>query len=125
MNASDRAKMAYSSPASPTRTLRGTEYDAFARITHRMKAAHGAGTLGFPALALALQDNRALWAVLAADVANDGNELPLTLRRQIFALANFVNKFTSRILTGSAVADALIDINMAIMRGLRREGVEE
>ena len=90
-----------------------------------MKAAHSAGTLGFPALALALQDNRALWAVLAADVANDGNGLPLTLRRQIFALANFVNKFTSRILTGSAVADALIDINMAIMRGLRREGVEE
>jgi flagellar biosynthesis activator protein FlaF len=125
VNAFDRAKMAYSSPASPTRTLRGTEYDAFARITHRMKAAHAAGSLGFPALALALQDNRALWTVLAADVADDGNALPLTLRRQIFALANFVNKFTSRVLTGSAVADALIDINTAIMRGLRREGVEE
>lgn len=90
-----------------------------------MKTANAAGSPGFPTLALALQDNRALWAVLAADVADDGNALPLTLRRQIFALANFVTKFTSRVLTGAAAADALIDINTAIMRGLRREGVEE
>lgn len=125
MNAFDRAQQAYASPASPTRTLRSTEYEAFARITHRLKAASGAGSKAFPALALALQDNRSLWSVLAADVANEDNALPLVLRRQIYALANFVAKYTSRVLTGGASIAALIDINTAIMRGLRREGVEE
>jgi len=124
VNAFDRAQKAYSSPASPTRTLRGTEYDAFARITHRLKAAKAAGSQAFPALAMALQDNRSLWSVLAADVADDSNALPLKLRRQIYSLATFVAKYTSRVLQGAAAADALIDINTAIMRGLRREGAE-
>lgn len=125
MNAFDRAKMAYSSPAAPTRTLRATEYDAFARITHRLKSAEQAARRDFAALVLALQDNRSLWSVMADDVADPGNGLPLALRRQVFELATFTNKHTSRVLAGETTAAALIDINTAIMRGLRGEGAGE
>lgn len=120
MNAFDRAKMAYTSPDAPTRTLRGTEYDAFARITHRLKAAEMQAKRDFALLVRALQDNRSLWAVMAADVADGSNGLPLTLRQQIYALANFTNRHTSRVLAGAASPEALIDINTAIMRGLRK-----
>ena len=120
MNAFDRAKMAYASPAAPTRTLRATEYDAFARITHRLKAAEAQAKHDFAMLARALQDNRKLWSVMASDVAEPDNGLPLTLRQQIYALASFTNKHTSRVLAGTATPEALIDINTAIMRGLRK-----
>ncbi len=124
MNALDRAKKAYASPETPTRTPRGTEYDAFARITHRLKSAGSAGGRDFAALARALQDNRNLWSVMAADVADRDNGLPLALKQKIYDLANFANRHTSRVLAGVATADALVDINTAIMRGLR-EGAGE
>lgn len=120
MNAFDRAKTAYSSPDAPTRTMRGSEYDAFARLTHRLKAADTQAKRDYAALVKALHDNRALWSVLAADVADPDNGLPLHLRQQIYSLARFTDKHTSRVLAGAASAETLIAINTAIMRGLRK-----
>ena len=39
MTAQILARAAYASPAAPTRTARSIEYDAFARVTHRLKTA--------------------------------------------------------------------------------------
>lgn len=125
MNATAMAKTAYSAPGQPTRTARGTEYELFARITHRLKAASSLGDVGFSTLARALHDNRQLWTTLAADVADPDNQLPPPLRARIFYLSEFTAQHTRKVLAGSADPEVLIDINTAIMRGLRQDGGPE
>ncbi|KQB14580.1 flagellar biosynthesis regulator FlaF [Rhodobacter capsulatus] len=125
MNATILAKTAYANPGQPTRTLRGTEYEIFARVTHRLKQAAGLEKSNFPAVVRALYDNRRLWTTLAVDVALPDNELPDTLRARIFYLNQFTQAHSAKVLKGEASVDVLIDINTAIMRGLRREGGAE
>lgn len=125
MNAFDMARTAYTSPAAPIRTTRGTEYSAFAKITHQLRAAASKKKTSFPEFVKALDDNRRLWNLLAGDVASADNQLPKELRAQIFYLAEFTQKHTSDILKGNADEVSLIDINTSIMRGLRREGGQE
>lgn len=115
------ARAAYASPSAATRSLRSIEYDAFARVTHQMKHATDLQSAGFPALAQALHDNRTLWVTLAADVAEPSNGLPVTLRAQIYYLAEFTGLHSGKVLSGLADAAVLIEINTAMMRGLRRE----
>lgn len=115
------ARSAYAAPGQPARTPRGTEYELFARITHRLKAAHAGGNPDFAALAHALHDNRRLWTALAADVADAGNGLPAELRARIFYLSQFTGQHTSKVLSGAASPEVLIDINTTIMRGLRQD----
>lgn len=121
MNALQMAKTAYASNQAPIRTPRGIEYEAFARITHRMKTASDRGKPGFPALARALHQNRQLWTMLAADVAEADNGLPADLRARIFYLAEFTTAHSRKVLRGSETVDPLVDINMAVMRGLRQK----
>lgn len=125
MNATILAKTAYANPGQPTRTLRGTEYEIFARITHRLKLAASRAEADFAALARALYDNRRLWTTLAADVASPDNELPEQLRARIFYLNEFTQSHSRKVLAGEAGVDVLLDINTAIMKGLRREGGSE
>ncbi|MEL6522593.1 MAG: flagellar biosynthesis regulator FlaF [Pseudomonadota bacterium] len=117
MNALLQAKTAYGQNASPIRTNRGTEYAAFSRITHRIKGALS-NPKDFPDLVAALHENRRLWLVLAADVADPENGLPEKLRAQIFYLAEFTAQHTDKVLQKSAAANVLVDINMSVMRGL-------
>ena len=114
------AQTAYASPAAPVRTDRSTEYDIFARITHRLKSLDPKSN--HPAFVQALHDNRQLWTLLAVDVADGDNSLPQQLRAQIFYLAEFTLQHTSKVLAGRDTVEALIDINTAIMRGLRQNG---
>lgn len=118
MNAHLLARTGYASGAQPIRTYRGTEYDAFARCTRALTAAED-GPGGFPALVRALHDNRRLWTAIAADVSGDGNALPPALRARIFYLAEFTQVHSRKVLEGLADVSALVDINMAVMRGLR------
>lgn len=119
MNALNMAKTAYAAAQTPIRTPRGTEYEAFARTTHRLKAAATMGRAGFAQLAQAIYENRQLWTLLAADVADNENGLPQELRARIFYLAEFTNQHSRKVLNGNAEADVLVEINVAIMRGLR------
>ena len=112
------ARTAYGSTTA-IRTDRGVEYDAFARVTAALRTAAADGKQKFPALAKALEDNRRLWTIIAADVADPGNMLPQELRAQIFYLSEFTIRHTSRVLRREADADTLIEINTMIMRGLR------
>lgn len=116
------AQTAYATPGTPARTLRGIEYDLFARVTHRLKASQAHGRDDFTLLAQALHENRQLWAALASDVAEPGNALPQGLRAQLFYLYEFTEQHSAKVLEGTASAEVLIDINTAVMRGLRSEG---
>lgn len=115
------ARSAYSEAAIPTRTGRGAEYEVFTRVTRKLRQAQS-GEGGFAALVQALHDNRSLWTALAADVASDTNGLPKALRAQIFYLSQFIAQHTRRVMAADAAVGILIDINMAVMRGLRGEG---
>ena len=125
MNTQRLAQRAYTSAIAPTRTSRGVEYEAFARVTHRLaKAARSEGR-SFSALADALHENRRLWTTLAAAVADGDNGLPLMMRAQIFWLAEFTETHSRKVLRQEAAVAPLVEVNAAIMRGLRMEGPEK
>jgi flagellar protein FlaF len=105
--------------ANPVRTARGAEYALFAQITARLKAIDESDLMSFPALASAVADNQRLWASLAEDLMGEANRLPVPLRAQLISLSEFVRKHSLAVLGGRAKVGALIDINTAIMKGLR------
>ncbi|MEL6594726.1 MAG: flagellar biosynthesis regulator FlaF [Pseudomonadota bacterium] len=123
MIAPHMAQTAYSVTANSVRTPRGAEYEAIAKITGRLKASMTADSASFAALVRALHDNRRLWTLLAADVSDDDNQLPTSIRAQIFYLSEFVSQHTSKVLQKNGAVDILIDINSAILRGLKPKGI--
>lgn len=118
MNAMLQAQAAYGQNSRATKTPRDTEYDAIAHITRRMKSADGQAER-FAELVAALHENRRLWAILAVDVAHPDNPLPQDLKARLFYLAEFTDAHSSRVLKKQASAAPLIEINTAVMRGLR------
>jgi len=114
------AQTAYTSSATPIRTDRGKEYEVFSQITRRLKNADP--TSNYRAHVNALHENRQLWTLLAVDVADADNRLPNQVRAQIFYLAEFTLLHTSKVLAGEANVSALVDVNTAMMRGLRQQG---
>ena len=123
MNSTSLARTAYAAATAPIRTDRGTEYAVFAQITHRLKALDVADKSAFPKLAQAVFDNSRLWSVLADDLMGEANALPIALRAQLVSLSEFVRRHSMQVLAGRASIAPLVDINTAIMRGLR--GAEE
>ena len=121
MNIHTQAQRAYTSAAAPTRTPRSIEYEVIARITRRLDRSGRAGRSGFAELAEALHDNTRMWNIFAAEVASRTNPLPAPLKARLFYLAEFTRMHTRRVLAGEATVDALLDINAAVMRGLRGE----
>lgn len=119
MNATVNAQNAYRNTSHSVKTPKEAEYDAFARITSRLKKAASPGTSGFKELAAVLHDNRRLWTILASDVASNTNELSPELRSRIFYLSEFTRLHSTKVLDKIATVDPLIEINSAIMRGLR------
>lgn len=101
------------------RTSRDAEYEAFSRVTRMLRQAaqdeHG------PDLIAAAHKNNQLWTILAADLAGSDNGLPDALRAQLLSLASFSLRHGHLAMAGKAKVDPLIDINMAMMRGLRQE----
>jgi flagellar protein FlaF len=110
---------AYARPDAPARSSRAVEYDLFARVTRRLSLAHRAREADFPALVAALHENDRLWRTLAVDVADPDNALPASLRAQLFYLHEFTTVHSRKVVDGTASAEVLVDINTAIMRGLR------
>lgn len=120
------ATAAYADARDAVVTPRQAEYRVFARITHRLSVAQDAvdvgGTAGaraFPRLVETVSENRRLWSTLATDLAATANGLPDELRAQLISLAIFTVSHTDRVLARQASARPLVDINTAVMRGLR------
>ncbi|WP_254444359.1 MULTISPECIES: flagellar biosynthesis regulator FlaF [unclassified Ruegeria] len=116
------AQTAYAQAAAPTRTPRDTEYEAISKITHRLKAATALRQKNYAAFVQAVHENRRLWTVLASGVMDTGNALPNDLRARIFFLAEFTEQHSSQILRNAASVEPLLEINMAVLRGLRQRG---
>jgi len=122
MNIATQARDLYGD-ARRLKTPRDLEYDIFARLTGALQAAQADhGPTRMPRLAAALHENRRLWTVLAVDLAHPDNAFPLDLRARLLSLARFTFAESDRILSGQGEVQVLIDINTAILRGLRRPG---
>lgn len=118
MNVQSMAHRAYAHSAA-TKTDRRTEYETIARATHELKAAAEQGDAGFPQLADALHRNKTLWAILAADVAGADNPLPADLKARILYLSEFTKRHSAQVLARQANVVPLLEINTAVLRGLR------
>jgi flagellar protein FlaF len=108
---------AYQRAATQAENPRELEYRAFGKATAalvRLKDEKPTAAL----IAEALEVNRKLWNVLAADCAVPENQLPLTLRGQIISLAMWVSRYSSEVLRDGADVEPLIDINRTMMEGL-------
>ena len=119
MNVYAQAQRAYAPTQAPTKTARSTEYDVIARISYRMKRAIQLDD--FPALAAALHENNRLWTTLAIDAGHPDNLLPDELRARIVYLADFTLQHTSKVMRRSESAIPLLEINAAILKGLKAE----
>ena len=119
MDASTQAIAAYGLAQKGATTDRGLEYQVFARITAAMAAAERKGRSGFNDLVSALHDNRRLWDAITVDLIDDHNELGPELRARLLSLGIFVRNHGQKVLSGGASAEPIIEINRAVMNGLR------
>ncbi|WP_040818957.1 flagellar biosynthesis regulator FlaF [Litoreibacter arenae] len=118
MTATSQAMSGYGKESAALQTSRGIEFQVFARITRELKSAYTAKDSKYAELVNALHANRMMWNALAVDVSNTKNELSNDLKGQIFYLSEFVNFHTKKILKGDASIAALVDVNLAVMKGL-------
>lgn len=112
------AQNAYSDATRATGSPRNLEYQVFSQVTGQLNRALRDGR-PFSELAEALHENQRLWTVIALDVIQTGNALPAALRGQLVSLAKFVRQHSFLVLRRDAEAGVLIEINTAVMRGLR------
>ena len=120
-----KAQSAYASNTQTVRTDRDNEYRVIATVSHRLReAARDKSPTAFVRLAQALHDNRRMWTQLAADVASPGNGLPPEVRARIFYLAEFVQQHTAKVLRKEGGVRVLLEVNAAILAGLRSKETE-
>lgn len=122
MSAIHHASMAYRAQVQTVGTARGLEYDILARLTRQLRDASIQAPESIGPLAAAIHDNRRLWTLFAVEAADEGNPLPRDLRARILSLAEFVRRHGGKVLREGASLEPLIEINMAVMRGLTGQG---
>jgi flagellar protein FlaF len=112
-----RAMMATSGP-------RSLEAEAFERVNGELRRAQKIRSENYPAYVAALSRNVTLWTILAADVADDRNALPVETRAAVWRLSGFVRKHTQMLLQPNAVAaiDPLVAVNADMIAGLSSNG---
>lgn len=122
MNALIHPTTGYARTDATLRPMRSIEYEALARATRSLSATWSCRQGDFPAFVAALDQNLQLWSTLAADVASSENSLPAALRAKLFYLYEFSGHHTRNLLAGRGTVEVLVDINTAVMRGLRGQG---
>ena len=109
---------AYQQAAARAESPRDIEYRLFGQVTRALMTASETGMDAIGARMDALDWNRRLWSVLAADCASHANPLPEALRANIISLSLWVNRHTSAIMRNEAEFGPLIDVNKMMMQGL-------
>jgi flagellar protein FlaF len=113
---------AYQQVAARAESPRDIEYRLFGQVTRALMTASETASEEIGPRMDALDWNRRLWSVLAADCASNGNQLPAPLRANIISLSLWVNRHTSAIMRNEAEFGPLIDVNKAMMQGLEPRG---
>lgn len=119
------AHRAYRDASQPIRSARDIEYMALANLSHALRDAAPSRNTDFPTFAKAISRNLAFWSVVATDVSSPKNGLPEDLRERIFWLSEFVRAESARLLRGEGEVEALVDVNLGLMQGLRPQSAAE
>ncbi|MEM1138460.1 MAG: flagellar biosynthesis regulator FlaF [Pseudomonadota bacterium] len=109
---------AYQATQKTVESPREAEYRIFGQVTSALVRAEE-NTDDLKARIDAVGDNRKLWSALAMDCATEGNGLPDVLRAQIISLSIWVGKYSTEVMTAKASMEPLIDVNRAVMEGLK------
>lgn len=117
MNTITLAQRGYAPNSSPLKSARRAEYDVIARITSRLSSAIKAKD--FNKLIEAMHENRTLWRRLAQDLSHPDNLLPDELRARLIYLSEFTEQHTRKAIRREVTAIPLVEINTAILRGLK------
>lgn len=117
-----QALKGYTEHATSTKSGRRSEYEVIAKVTQQLRDRAVGAKNNYPAFADALHTNQRLWTALVVDVVNDQNPLPDELKARILYLSDFTRHHTSRVLREKASVLPLLEINMAVLRGLKQEG---
>lgn len=112
----------YAENSVSTRNGRRAEYEAIARVTQKLRDGAANSKADFPTYVEALHLNQKLWTALVVDIADPANPLPEQLKARIIYLAEFTQHQTRKILREKNSVMPLLEINMAILRGLKKEG---
>jgi flagellar protein FlaF len=123
VNAIELAQKAYAPTQFPLKSERAIEAQLFDRNTADLRQAAELKS-DFAMLAKAIHKNREMWIALSVDLANENNQLSADLRAQLFSLAAYTNTHSQKALKCEASVDVLIDINMAVLRGLNAREIE-
>lgn len=113
---------AYQQAATRAENPRDMEYRLFAQVTRALMEAAALDRTEIAKRVDALDWNRRMWAVLGADCADSGNQLPPQLRASFISLSIWVNKHTSLVIRNKEEIEPLIEINRMIMQGLAGQG---
>ena len=115
---------AYQTTAQRTENPRLTEYRLFGQVTRALLEVEKLDRTKFRERMEALDWNRRMWSVLAADCSVDGNGLPDMVRANIISLSIWVNRHTSLVMRNQEEIGPLIEINRIIMQGLAPSGAD-
>lgn len=125
MSIAAHAHSTYGFSTHAIKTARDIEYGVLARATRALQEHQPAAMRAqrvTAEFAQALVDNQRLWTAFAVDLSHPDNGLDESLRARLLYLAEFTLRHTTTVLAGEASARVLIDINTAVMRGLRGHG---
>ncbi|WP_299281316.1 flagellar biosynthesis regulator FlaF [uncultured Tateyamaria sp.] len=122
MNATSQAMRGYAENATSTRSDRRAEYQVIARVTQELRDRAQDSKKNFAGYAEALHRNQRLWTALVVDIADANNPLPHELKARVLYLSEFTSHYTRRILREKVSVLPLLEINMAVLRGLKSEG---
>jgi flagellar protein FlaF len=100
-----------------TERPREIELRIFEQITSALEEANQPGT-HFTKRIAAMHRNQELWLTLTSDLADDGNQLPKSLRARLISLAIWVTNESHRIMRDTGSLADLIEVNRSIIRGL-------
>ena len=122
MSATSQALRGYAKNAVSTRSDRRAEYEVSGRVTQELRDSALNQKADFPAFVGALHKNQRLWTALVVDIMDVKNPIPNELKARIVYLAEFTNHHSRQVLKKKASIMPLLEINMAVLRGLKKEG---
>ncbi len=120
MDQKQNALRGYGQTKRQTASDKHIELQLFSSITARLRAEANKNPAKLTSeLAETLVENAKLWNILFCDLVAPENKLALDLKTNLISLAEFTQSHTQRILRGEASLAILIEINTAIIEGLK------
>lgn len=110
----------YTQAQASVSTPRALEYAAFSKATSALsRAEKNADSADMIGRLDALHQNQMLWDVVLCAVCDARNDLPEQLRAQLAYLAKFTRHHTAQVREKQVTLLPLIEVNLAVMKGLR------